>query len=310
MVFFLAIFTFLLLAYYSVGKARLLPMLFMAAWVVIVFDAAGFRSLWLFYPLTAILVAYLGGRISKRKLLTVAGGLLISMSLAVLVVGQAVSIFADVLGVQITQLGKVEAFLNVSRLYQQRVHIAIIGCGPGTFSSRAWATFTRIGTYGAVDYSVFENVNWGSGPSEGLAKYTPGYYSAKYTLPIYQKPVALLGSITIDGPFTSYAALLSEVGCLGTFALVGAYVSTLMTLRRIMKASSDRFCFVLALTAIGGFLLLLQMSIFDNWLEVGRVTIPVWAIAALPIAHARARLDRSRQELPQATSPLGEGVGS
>jgi hypothetical protein len=299
--FFLALFTFYLLARYAFGRISLVRLVLFLLGTIIVFFAAGFRSIWVSYFLTSALLVMVSGKLSRRQVTGVVITLAIVSSLAVATVGQAVERFADVFQVDLSQVGKIEAAASVWSLYKEHSIFAAVGCGPGTFSSRAWSTFTRIGEFGAIDFTVFDDANWGSGPSSGLALYRPGYYSAEYIMPIYRKPVALLGSITIDGPFTSYVSLFAEVGIIGACALLGGYLFTVFHLWRAFKAHANVTAAILSLAAIGGFVLLFQMSVFDNWLEVGRVTIPVWALAALPLAWSRGQI--SREVSPAVPDP-------
>ena len=298
--FFLALFTFYLLARYAFGRITLTRLVGFLLGTIVVFFAAGFRSIWVSYFLTSALLVMVSGKLSRRQISAVVITMAIVCALAVATVGQAVERFADIFQVELSQVGKVEAAASVWSLYKENGMFAAVGCGPGTFSSRAWSTFTRIGDFGAIDFTVFDDANWGSGPSSGLAIYRPGYYSAEYIMPIYRKPVALLGSITIDGPFTSYVSLFAEVGVLGAGALLGSYVFTAFSLWRVFKFHGNVTASILALAAIGGVVLLFQMSVFDNWLEVGRVTIPVWVLAAIPLAWYRGEIARAGSAAPES----------
>src|ERR1700689_3848426 len=66
--FFLSLFTFWLLARYALGLSKLSHVLGLMFATVVVFFAAGFRSIWPSYLLTSIVIVMASGKLSRRQL--------------------------------------------------------------------------------------------------------------------------------------------------------------------------------------------------------------------------------------------------
>jgi O-antigen ligase len=164
----------------------------------------------------------------------------------------------------------------VINLYNDHPRFIFTGSGPGTFSSRAWQTFAR------VNSASQSNVQgrYVSALTGGGAYHTD--VSDKYVVPLETAPV-VGGSRAVTSPFSSYLSLLGEVGVIGFAAMVGIYLAASggavrMTFRRIRTAEPGDPLPALLIACSAGFLVLLQMGFLDNWLEVTRITFPVWML--------------------------------
>ncbi len=176
--------------------------------------------------------------------------------------------------VELRSIGKVQAFSNLVHLYLEAPYYVLVGVGPGTYSSRAFQLLAQIGP--AVN-----------SPTNVLRDYVPGSLidisplARKYVIPLLFKETYLLGSWTVDGPYTSYVSLLAEVGILGfVFYMLVYWRVVKLVWESMMEAYENRDAemFSLAFASLGGIGLLFQMSFFDNWLEVSRVTVPLWLL--------------------------------
>ena len=112
----------------------------------------------------------------------------------------------------------------------------------------------------------------------------PGYiWTKQYFAPLIFTGgrAALFGSGVIDGPFSSYVALLGEVGLLGLLMYGWIYYVVFkkaVIVSRKAWQNKNQHDFALAVAGLTGMIYLAQMAFFDNWFEVARVTIPLWLI--------------------------------
>lgn len=185
---------------------------------------------------------------------------------------------------------RLHALSGVAEMFDDEPMTMITGSGPGTFSSRAWLTFANF-------------YNPGRSPSDpvsrAVSQLTGGeqYHtdvSDRYSTPRYLYAEAVLGSKSINFPFSSYTSLLAEVGVLGFAIMVGIYLAATLRAFRLASAStkqaraSDPLPPLLLASAIA-FALLLQMALLGNWLEVARITIPSWLLLAVATKEFEAR---------------------
>jgi transcriptional regulator with XRE-family HTH domain len=171
---------------------------------------------------------------------------------------------------------RLEAANSVVKLYSDRPSFILTGSGPGTFSSRAWHTFAL------ANSKSKSNVQ---GPyvkalTGGRAYHTD--VSEKYVTPIEQK-AAIQGSKALTSPFSSYLSLLAEVGLAGFLLIVGMYLEATgrairTALRTLRRPTPGDPLPALVLTCAVGFVVLLQLGVLENWLEVTRITFPVWML--------------------------------
>lgn len=173
-----------------------------------------------------------------------------------------------------------DATLPVRQLYRDDPYVGAVGTGPGTFSSRAWQTFSQ------ADSRSHANVQ--GGYAERL---TGGLYSTdvsdRYVVSQVDNGGLLEGSAALSKPYSSYLGLVAEVGLLGLALIVVTYVLALLRVGRIARTEivkaagrSDPLP-ALALATTIGLLTLLQMGFLENWLEVTRITFIVWMMFAV-----------------------------
>jgi transcriptional regulator with XRE-family HTH domain len=176
---------------------------------------------------------------------------------------------------------------DVVKLYGDDPRFIVTGTGPGTYSSRAWRTFALLYNTSRTDTS---------GPY--VSALTGGAYrtdvSTRYVLPRYAHAEAIFGSKVLSAPFSSYLALLAEVGVGGFILIVGLYVGALLRAGRLLQTAirkavpGDPLPAVL-LACVIGFFVLLQMAVLENWWEATRVTFPVWMLLAIGQKELEAR---------------------
>lgn len=251
--------------------------------LVVVFYAQGFKAMWLPFVITipiGVLLCYPGSKRRKWSsvLLVVASVLLVALPIGKLTSAQTSEFMrwdyvSDVVDSgAIWELGKIQSFLNVGRLYKDSPIAAFVGVGPGSFSSRAFQTFTQV----VLDPDSPTNVVSGY-----ISPTPPSAIAEKYVAPLVFKSEVLFGSGTIDGPFNSYVALLAEVGVVG-FALYAAIYyrvsKRVVAAARKAWASRDPELFAISLAAVCGLLTLFEMAFLDNWFEASRATIPLWLV--------------------------------
>lgn len=167
----------------------------------------------------------------------------------------------------------------VRRLYGDDPLVGVIGVGPGTFSSRAWQTFA------AADSASQSNVQGGYAQSVAGGLYSTDV-SDKYVKEQVNEGDIFQGSAALAKPYSSYLGLLAEVGIVGLMLIVAVYLAVLLRAGRLTRAaiassSSGDSLAALAVATTIGFLTLLQMGVFENWLEVTRLTFIVWLMFAV-----------------------------
>ena len=185
---------------------------------------------------------------------------------------------------------------DVFSLYSNEPTVAIIGTGPGTYSSRAWRTFAEVGELSSAEGA---ETSFAGALTGGRAYSTD--VSDRYVLPRVQnaRSEALLGSAVAAAPFSSWGSTLAEVGLIGFFLVVALYVVGLVRAGRstswaMTHAPPGDPLPALALATFVGFFLLLQMAFLENWLEVTRVTVPAWVLLAVVTKELAARTAAAR----------------
>ena len=122
---------------------------------------------------------------------------------------------------------------NVFRLYGDIPLTIAAGSGPGTYSSRAWQTFAKAGS------DSQSNVAGSYATRLVQGEYTTDV-SEKYVIRQIRRGRVVEGSHAITSPYSSYAALLAEVGVVG-FALIAAiYLAALGRAWRIARLTTRR----------------------------------------------------------------------
>ena len=170
--------------------------------------------------------------------------------------------------------GKVKSYVNTWLMYEEYPYMAIIGSGPGTFVSRANYTFTvemsssKSKGVGAILQSVFGNNNY----------YTD--VQIKYILPLYSMDV-LFGSIQINNPNSSVLANAAEVGLSGLLIICVLYGTMLRYCIKFLnyaKFKKDAILIPLSTSLVISFIYFILISPLDNYMEIARVSLPVWVL--------------------------------
>jgi len=297
LVFFLLVFAALVagIATFEPGRltARLAPLLFGLIFLVIFL--AQYRALLLSTALTVLFVSLLLG--SRRGKGVVIG----SVAAVTLVAGLAYvsahypsfklapTIAAVRENPTFFLTARLEPGRDVLSLYGDNALFAVVGAGPGTYSSRAWRTFAEVGDPSSAEGA---EAPYASALVGGVAYTTD--VSKKYTLPRLERSRAVLGSYAVTSPYSSYLALLAEVGVVGFAAMIFIYGKALLTsirtaLATMRIAAPDDPLPALALATSVSFFLLVQMAFLENWWEVARVTIPSWMMLAICVKEYAAR---------------------
>lgn len=189
------------------------------------------------------------------------------------------------------EAGKIDAAMDVVELYQLEPQYVALGTGPGTYSSRAWYTF-----------SFFESTSESNVAGEYVQQLTGGVVyrtdvSEQFVMPRARGQRAVLGSHALTSPFSSYLALAAEVGLFGLVILVSIYLVAIGRCFEIARRAirsfipGDSFP-ALAIAAVIAPLTLFQMALLDNWLEVVRVAAPTWILIAIVQSESRYRSSR------------------
>jgi hypothetical protein len=195
-------------------------------------------------------------------------------------------------------VGKVDAVRHVGEMFNDDPRLVLTGAGGGTYSSRAWRTFSLVDEVGGHADVAGPYVQTLTGES-----YTTDV-SVKYVLPQLTTAGAILGSEGLATPFSSYVALLAELGLGGLLLIVALYVGPFLRCLRMAVFAMTRArpgdpLPALLLASTVAFLTLLQMGFLDNWLETTRVTFTAWILFAVAHKEFRARL----QPLAQPVHP-------
>jgi len=286
LVFFLLLFTALLAGKFTFEKQRLtarLALPLFAAILAVIF-LAQYRALLVTTALTVLFIGLLLGTRGRGVVAATVVAASFAFSLSYVAEHFPGLKFAPTLATLTKRPGfyvskRLDATDSVIRLYNDRPSFMLTGTGPGTFSSRAWQTFARANSSSASNVQG----RYVKPLIGGTAYHTD--VSDKYVLPMEAAP-AVGGSTALSWPYSSYLSLLAEVGIGGFLLLVGIYI--VATTRGIkLAASSIRRAKpgdplpALALACACGFFVLLQMGFLENWLEVTRVTFPIWMLLAV-----------------------------
>jgi transcriptional regulator with XRE-family HTH domain len=277
--------------------ARFAPALFLAILGVILL--AQYRALLFTTALTILVLTLVLGSARARGL--VAGAVAAvafvfalsytSQAFPILNVAPVLSTFQSDPTSYVSERGR--ALSHFARLYGDEPRYIATGTGPGTYSSRAWQTFSQI-------HSTSESNVQGEYASlltGGDAYQTD--VSRKYVEPQFKEGASIQGSKALTAPFSSYGALLAEVGLLGFLVMVGIYIRAFvqairMTVVAPLRAHSGDPLPALVFGSAMALFVLLQMGFLENWLEVARVTFPTWILLAVATKEFRARYGATR----------------
>jgi hypothetical protein len=294
LVFFLLVFVSLvagIVAYEPHSRVRFFALPFIGAAFLAIF-LAQYRSLLATMALTTIYLAALLIRRQRGVAIAAASaaGLLIALVVMIAYVPtnkftQALDAIRNDPGYFVdSRLGPAD---DVYHLYGDYWAFPIVGSGPGTYSSRAWDTFA------GADSTSDSNV---AGPYAKRLMGGEVYktdVSDKYVIPRLNQ-VGLFGTRNFSNPYSSYLALLAEVGIVAAICLIALYVLAFVRITRAALLFSRSSVAgdplpALVLATATAFFLLLQLAIFGNWWETARVTIPTWIMFAIVTRELRAR---------------------
>ncbi len=246
------------------------------------FFLAGFKILWVLYPLSMIIVValVLVRRLRLLARIALPAAVLAGLGLAVVrfVPYSEVSLFNRFATFDPYELGKVQVLLRMKDIWFTRPWGPLVGVGPGAFSSQAFTTFADIRTGGGIGYLSDREVS--------------GFYmtetAEQYMLPYLHLGQYALGSSVVSRPTASIISLPAETGLFGFLAMAAVYGATLLRLLRDARRAVSPESLALSLTAAVCLLMLLQIALLDNYLEVSRVTSLVWLMIGLAIGLSRS----------------------
>lgn len=183
---------------------------------------------------------------------------------------------------------RVQTIRAVADLYDDQPRYVLTGTGPGTFSSRGWQTFALLKSTSQSNVQG----KYASLLTGGRAYRTD--VSDKYVLPRLRTGAIVEGSRAVSSPYTTWSALLAEVGLLGLALIAGVYIVAFlragrMTLAVRRNVIPDDPLPAIVVAAAVAFFVLLQMAFLENWLEVTRVTFPAWILLAVATKEMSAR---------------------
>lgn len=294
LVFFLLVIATLLAGIFTVeprrSVARFAPVLLLAIFGTILL--AQYRALLATTVITIVVVALMLGR--RARGLVIASTSIVAFFAAFSYVASNFPLLKlDVTATTLTNnpasyvRERVKVAGIVERLYTDDPFAAVIGTGPGTFSSRAWQTFSNAGS------SSGSNVQGGYATALTGGVYETDVSTRYVRSQLSQGPI-IEGSGAVRSPYSSYIALLAEVGVFGFMLVVGIYGAVVARAARVSSAllrnpSPDDSLPSLALATTIAFLTLVQMAFLENWFEVTRITFVAWAMLAVVLKELGTR---------------------
>ncbi len=189
------------------------------------------------------------------------------------------------------EAGRVQSYLITGEMFMNEPGAVAVGTGPGTYVSRANYMFTyelndRDKGVGNIIKSVFGDQTY----------YTD--VQMKYMEPLKNEG-EILGSVQLNSPLSSVLAAMAEMGLLG-LALVTAIYATVIRQSvkylRFAQKSRDELLLPLATALVMGALYLVQLALLDNYLEIARVTLPVWLLFWTVSTLVQLRTNQARRE--------------
>jgi len=199
---------------------------------------------------------------------------------------------------------KIRAYSDIADAFTRHPHMLVVGSGLGNFYSRAARQFhyipRRSADFLAGDLEDRPMSHSLGALTDGLAVREPFY-----TLFERSSPVLLIGSGKLDEPFSSFAGLLGETGCLGALLYLLIYLRAYRALRDYMTQSQGvipaQYC--LAAMATGFMVYLLFNSVHGAWLETTRLTTIAWTLIGAALSTAPVRSDDDALSKMQVPPP-------
>jgi len=185
----------------------------------------------------------------------------------------------------IANLGKVKAYQDILTAFEDNPYMAIIGAGPGTFYSRAAQQFYLINDDLYSNPRVSEwlrklptrTSNSMGGVIDPTSSVEP-YYKRFFV----EQKIFSVGTAQVDTPFSSYAGLLGETGIIGFIIYVSLYVHIYRRLcGYLARYRNDPNISALITASLGFLVYTATVSIYNPWLETGRMTTILWGAIAV-----------------------------
>jgi hypothetical protein len=192
--------------------------------------------------------------------------------------------------------GKARALLQVPEVLTSSPLVPLVGVGPGAYSSRAARALIpdlqdELGLLLEPDGEV-------TTPTLGLVGVYRPPAMLRWVAPLMPyESYGAFGSLKTSGPFTSWASIPVETGVPSALLLLAMYgtaaAACIVAFRRGL-AAHDVSRAGLAAAGLGGVLLLGLLSVFDNYLEITRLTVPLWMTIAVALQRGSPISDGAR----------------
>jgi hypothetical protein len=199
-----------------------------------------------------------------------------------------------------SNLGKLKAYRDTFMSYSEKPYKTLVGSGPGTFYSRAANQFFEL----SDDMFIVPLTSLLGKKEEYRASDSMGGVINKaekepfFKTFFLENKIYLTGSGTVDDPFFSLVALLGETGLAGTFIYLGIYIIIFKRLSFYFdKWRNDSMMFPLVASTVGFLVYIMVISIYNNWLETGRLTTILWSMIAMVLKYGDLT---STNELPDS----------
>lgn len=184
----------------------------------------------------------------------------------------------------IRNLGKLKAFEDIFSAFVNHGHMWLVGSGPGNFYSRSGQQFYLLGA-SLSDSDKGAARAWSSRTSNSMGGVInpTGDRSPFYQQFYIDREIFRIGSGQVDSPFSSYTGLIGEAGLIGAAAYLMIYLGIVRRLKSSLEEAGARMprIYPFALSALGLYIYMMTDSIYNSWLETGRITTIAWAMAAL-----------------------------
>lgn len=209
------------------------------------------------------------------------------------------------------EVGRVQAYSNTIDMYLNEAGAVLIGAGPGTYVSRANYMFTyelndRDKGVGKIITQLFGDQTY----------YTD--VQMQYMDPLKSRG-EILGSVQLNSPLSSVVAAMGEMGLLGLFIIMALYATMIakaISYLRFAQKTRDSLLLPLAAALVIGAFYLVQLAFLDNYLEIARVTLPIWLLFWTVSTLVQLRRNDERRSallslwLGDAVPASGVGVAS
>ena len=174
----------------------------------------------------------------------------------------------------LADIGKVLSYVNTVEMYSEEPTTILVGSGPGTYVSRANYIF-----------SIEASAEKTKGVSQIIrAVFGDEPYSTevsnRFIRPLYDME-ARFGSMQSNNPASSVLAAGAETGIPGLVVIGMIYGAVLINAIRFLRYSLsilDRQLISLSSALVIGTVYLCIICLLDNYLEISRVTLPVWLL--------------------------------